>query len=152
MEKTPTKEFILVGGGQTKIIRMLRNRYGRRIRHFVGLPRVKILELLSTCHYAYTPVRRGGWGFIGDCWATKTPLVMTHNDYCAQNGRDAIVTNATDIDAGVNTIYSDRSLYEFLQKSGYEHYLKEHSAKSVGEWLIDILKYAYGKSRYTSTC
>jgi glycosyltransferase involved in cell wall biosynthesis len=148
MERTPTEEFIFVGSGDLRVIAELKKKYGSKIRHIIKLSRNETLELLSSCYYAYTPAKIGGWGFIGECWATKTPLVMTHNDYCARKGVDTLVIGAADIDIAVNKIYDDQLLYESLRENGYKHYLEEHSAASIGEKLVDILTtvHEFGRS------
>lgn len=150
MEETPTKEFVFLGSGSARcaqVIETLRRKYGARIRHLIGLPRAEALELLSSCYYAYTPVNTGGWGFIGDCWATRTPLVMTHNDYCATAGVDALVTSTGDIATTVNKIYEDRGLRRALQKNGYEHYLKEHTVTSVGHKIMEVVRYVHKRKQ-----
>lgn len=140
MEKTSTSEFIFLGGGDTSIIHLLREKYGSKIKYVRGMPRTKALELLSSCSFAYTPVKRGGWGFIGDCWATKTPLVMTHNEYCAKSSIDSLVVNRTEIDTGISRILTNNALCKTLQENGYLHYLREHTAAAVGKPIIEIMR------------
>jgi glycosyltransferase involved in cell wall biosynthesis len=150
MEETPTKEFVFLGSGSAhdvRVVETLRKKYGTRIQHLIALPRVEAMKLLSGCHYAYTPVRTGGWGFIGDCWATRTPLVMTHNDYCATAGVDTMVTSPEDIAITVNEIYGDQDLYRSLQESGYKHYLKEHTVESVGHKIMEVVTYVHEKKQ-----
>lgn len=144
MNKTSTKEFVFVGGGRLGAIDALRNRYGAHIKHAIGMTRTEALELLSSCTYAYTPVVKGGWGFIGDSWATRTPLIMTHNNYCGQDMVDSIVVRPTEIDRGVNNILSNADIYRSLQENGFQHYLREHSANIVGDKLIGVLESAKG--------
>lgn len=153
MEKTPTKEFVFLGSGSGRYMRVvetLQLKYGARIRHLVSLPRVEALKLLSTCYYAYTPVVTGSWGFIGDCWVTRTPLVMTHNNYCATASVDAMVTNVRQIASAVNQIYENQGLHKSLQDNGYEHYLKEHTVALVGHKIMEVVKYAQEKRQAQS--
>ena len=63
LNKTATKEFVFVGGGRIGVIDTLRKRYGSQIKHVIGMTRTKVLELLSSSTYAYTPVTKGWMGF-----------------------------------------------------------------------------------------
>ena len=92
LEKTKTQQFIVVGPGpHASIIKDLEQRYGEAIRYVNQLPRTEALKLISSSYYAYSPVKIGGWGFIGDCWSMNTPLVMTHNDDYVNNYVNALV-------------------------------------------------------------
>jgi glycosyltransferase involved in cell wall biosynthesis len=140
MTKTATKEFVLVGSGDIEVIEALKKRYGSTVKHVVHMSRKQALELLTSCAYGYTPVKKGGWGFIGECWATKTPLVMTHSEYCAQNLIDSVVVSPEQIDTGISLILNDTGFCKNLQENGYGHYLREHSAAAVGRRLIDVFE------------
>ena len=39
---------------------------------------------------------------------------------------------------------SNASLYRSMQENGYQHYLREHSAKTVGEKLMEVIESAKG--------
>ena len=140
LRETETKQFIVVGlGPHVPIIKKLEERYGERIIHISQLSRDDALKLISNCFYAYTPVVTGGWGFVGDCWSMKTPIVMTHNDSYVINNENALVANdVNDLIKNINLLYKQQDLYETLQKNGYEEYTKR-SAKATADKLYDII-------------
>ena len=140
LEKTKTKQFVVVGpGSHAQIIRKLQHQYGKAIHYISSLPRTDALKLISSSYYAYTPVKTGGWGFIGDCWSMKTPIVMTHNDSYVSNNMNALVAkDENDIVAQINYLFEDRQLYQKLQANGYEEYEKR-KADVVGDKLYSIL-------------
>jgi hypothetical protein len=65
---------------------------------------------------------------------------MTHNEYCARNSVDTIVVSTDDVHKGVNEIFANKETYVQLQKNGFLHYLKEHSASAVGDKLMGVLE------------
>lgn len=140
LEKSKTQQFVVVGPGtHAKIIRKLEQRYGKAICYINNLPRTEALKLISSSYYAYTPVKTGGWGFIGDCWSMGTPIVMTHNDnYVANNINALVARNEIDLVTKINSLYEDSHLYKNLQKKGYEQYEKR-KADVVGDKLYEIL-------------
>jgi glycosyltransferase involved in cell wall biosynthesis len=140
LEKSKTQQFVVVGpGSHAKIIKKLKQRYGEAIRYVNNLPRTEALKLISSSYYAYTPVKTGGWGFIGDCWSMRTPIVMTHNDNYVSNNLNAIVSkNENDLVENINSLYEDTQFYQNLQMNGYEEYEKR-KADAVGDKLYTIL-------------
>jgi glycosyltransferase involved in cell wall biosynthesis len=141
LEKSKTQQFIVVGPGpQAPIIKKLEQQYGQAIRHINQLPRTEALKLISSSYYAYSPVKIGGWGFIGDCWSTGTPLVMTHNDdYVINNVNALVASNEDDLVVNINRLYEDTKLYQTLQTNGYAEHEKR-KADAVGDKLYSILK------------
>jgi glycosyltransferase involved in cell wall biosynthesis len=139
LEKTSTKKFTIVGpGSHATLIRKLKERYGEAISYVNQLPRTQALKLISSSYYAYTPVRTGGWGFIGDCWSMKTPIVLTHNDNYVTNNVNALVaSDENDLVVKINRLFEDTQLYQKLQKNGFEEYEKR-KADAVGDKLYDI--------------
>ena len=80
LEKTETKEFVIVGSGShERVIEKLKQQFGERIIRIPSLPRCEVLKLIAGSQYAFSPVKEGGWGFLGDCWGTRTPLFMLTN-------------------------------------------------------------------------
>lgn len=144
LDQARTEEFVIVGGGASRhveLVRRLEKKYRERIR-FVpgGLPRSKVLELISSSDYGYTPVRRGGWGFILDCWAVGTPLVMTHNDGYVTPMSNALVSNSiSDLPSTVELLYTDNMLCQKLRQKGFESY-REHSPEEVGSRVLSIFE------------
>ena len=139
LRETETKQFIIVGlGPHIPIIKKLKEQYGQRIIHINHLIRDEALKLISSCYYAYSPVITGGWGFVGDCWSMKTPIIMTHNDHYVINNKNALVANdINDLIKNINLLYKQQDLYETLQKNGYEEYTNR-SAKTVADKLYSI--------------
>jgi glycosyltransferase involved in cell wall biosynthesis len=140
LEKTKTKEFLVVGTGpHVPIIKELKKKYGEGIRYIDHLSRDNALRLISNSYYAYSPVKLGGWGFIGDCWSMRTPIVMTHNDDYVINNVNALVARTeNDLIASINRLYEDTQLYRNLQTNGYEEYEKRR-ADVIGDKLFTIL-------------
>ena len=140
LQKTPTKEFIVIGtGSQEPIIRKLKRQYGSAIIHIPALPRCEVIKLIAGSYYAFTPVKEGGWGFLGDCWGTKTPLLMLTNvflskllDICIVKSKDELVRN-------INRLYEDPIFYQQMQDVGYKMY-NMRSANAVGDELLSILQ------------
>jgi len=140
LEKSKTQQFVVVGPGpHAPIIKKLEQRYGEAIRYVNHLPRTEALRLISNSYYAYSPVKIGGWGFIGDCWSTRTPIVMTHNNNYVINNVNALVArNENDLVANINRLFEDAQLYQKLQTNGYAEYEKR-KADVVGDKLYSIL-------------
>lgn len=142
MENTPTKEFWIIGDGpRTNIIKDLQENYPEWIKLLKPLPREDVLHLISNSYYCYTPVILGGWGFIGDSWAVKTPLIVTHNNYAFNDRVDTLVAeNLDEVHTCINELYKNQKIYQTLQENGYKRYLREHSAESVGKQYYEIFK------------
>jgi len=144
LDQTRTKEFVIVGGGAPRhvaLVRRLQKKYRERIRFEPnGLPRSKALELISSSDYGYTPARKGGWGFILDCWAVGTPLVMTHNDGYVTPMSNALVSNSiSDLPSTVELLYTDNMLRQELRQKGFESF-REHSPEEVGPRILSIFE------------
>lgn len=140
LEKTPTQEFLVIGSGpHESIIKKLKQQYGSAVKYIPALPRCEILKLIAESYYAFTPVKEGGWGFLGDCWGTRTPLLMLNNvfllktlDICVANSRDELAEK-------INRLYKDPLFYQQMQDAGYEMY-SMRSAEAVGDELLAILQ------------
>ena len=139
LEKTKTKQFVVVGpGSHVPIIKKLGERYSDSISYISQLSRTDALKLISSSYYAYTPVRTGGWGFIGDCWSMKTPIVMTHNDNYVTDTENALVAkDENDLVVKINRLFEDVELYQELQINGYKEY-EYRKADVVGDKLYKI--------------
>jgi glycosyltransferase involved in cell wall biosynthesis len=140
LKETKTKEFIVVGPGpHAKIIESLEKETRGAVKYIPELPRMKALQLIASSYYAYTPVLRGGWGFIGDCWSMRTPIVLTHNDNYVTNNNNALVAeNEAELTNNINRLYRDFELYRRLQENGYAESQKR-SATRVANKLYNIL-------------
>jgi glycosyltransferase involved in cell wall biosynthesis len=139
LRETPTEEFLVIGPGpHVKTIEKLQKETNGAVKHLLGVSRLEALQLMASSFYAYTPVLRGGWGFIGDCWSTKAPLVMTHNDEYVVDGQNALVADSEDdLIADINRLYSEPELYVKLQQNGLAESCKKDAAV-VGDQLYDI--------------
>ena len=141
LEKSKTKKFVVVGSGpQALMIKKLEDKYGNALSYIDHLPRTEALKLISSSYFAYSPVKIGGWGFIGDCWSMRTPLVMTHNDdnYVINDVNALVAKDENDIVSQINRLFNDTELYQKLQKNGYEEYEKR-KADVIGDKLYSIL-------------
>ncbi len=141
LEKTKTKQFVVVGTGTTlPIIKKLEQKYGKAICHIDRLPRNEALKLIASSYYAYSPVKLGGWGFIGDCWSMRTPIVMTHNDDYVINEENALVSEGfDDLIRNINRLYDDAETMKKLGTNGYKEYEKR-KANVVGDQIFDIFQ------------
>jgi len=151
LDATPTRRILFVGSGKTRVIQAL-NKWGPRVEHIPGLPRAEALRVLSNAYYGITPTQRGGWGFIGDCWAVQTPVVGFSNDYQLHHKRDAMVASSVkEMTDGIQELYASSDLYCDLQRAGHNRYMQDHTAKAVGAAYETILLQAVDrKKRLTS--
>lgn len=139
--ETPTKEFYIIGSGEYKNrISSLMKKYPDKIKYIPSIERDKALELIASSYYAYAPMKWGGWGFIGDCWAVKTPIIATNNDYELVNNDDSLITSPENIVDIINKLYGDDQLYGKIQNGGFERYDKYHTAEAVGKEYFNIAK------------
>ena len=137
--RTPVKEFYFVGTGYySYIVDELRKTFSNRIKYVKTMPRDECLRLIKSSYFCYSPAVRGGWGFIGDAWAMKTPLVATYNHYEFNDGIDSIATNAENIIERIKQLYSDTSYYEKIAIGGYRRFQENHRAEKVGERYLDV--------------
>jgi len=133
-EFTPLKEFWIVGeGDDLDVINNLKAFYPEKIRHITFLSRHECLELIRDSYFTYSPATRGGWGFIGDSWAMKTPVLVTHNHYDFRDGIDSIVANPSEIVDKVNELYRDNTLYDKILNEAFNRYIENYTAESVGQ-------------------
>jgi hypothetical protein len=140
LENTPTKEFVIIGTGvHEPIVKRLQLQYGEAIKHIPKLTRCEVIRYISGSYYAFSPARQGGWGFSGDCWGTRTPLLMLNNVYSSKTLDMCVVSSRKDLERKINHLYEDSLFYRQMQDAGYEMY-KKRSADAVGEELHAILQ------------
>lgn len=138
-EFTPLKEFWIVGeGDDLDVVSNLKALYPEKIRHIKSLSRNECLELIRDSYFTYSPATRGGWGFIGDSWAMKTPVLVTHNHYDFRDGIDSIVANPGEIVEKVNELYRDNTLYDKILNAAFTRYTENYTAESVGQKYHNI--------------
>ncbi len=137
--KTPLKEFYFVGSGHySYIVDELQKLFPDRIKHISAMPRDECLKLISSSYFCYSPAVRGGWGFIGDAWATKTPIVVRYNHYNFNDGIDSIVADAERIIEQINRLYNDSVYYEKIAVGGYRRFKDNNNAEKVGQKYLDV--------------
>jgi glycosyltransferase involved in cell wall biosynthesis len=139
LQKTPTKEFVVIGAGaHAVIIKRLQQKFGNAIKY---IPRLKtrcdVINFIASSYYAFTPVKEGGWGFLGDCWGTGTPLLMLHNVFVSKKLSASVAKNGDDLVRKINRLYEDREFYQKLQNIGYDAY-RMRTAEAIGDKLYEI--------------
>jgi glycosyltransferase involved in cell wall biosynthesis len=139
LSETQTRKFVVVGPGpHAEIIKKLEKETKGAVKYIPELSHKEALRLIAGSYYAYTPVIKGGWGFIGDCWITKTPVVMSHNDGYVVKGVNALVCESEDsLIENINQLYVKSELYNRLQNGGYAESLKR-GPDVVSAQLLDI--------------
>jgi len=136
---TPLQEFWIVGtGDDLDVVDKLKALHPDKIRHIKSLPREECLELIRDSYFTYSPAIRGGWGFVGDSWAMRTPVVVTQNHYNFQDGIDSIVTTPYQIVDRINKLYNDSDWFDDISNGGYARYIKNHTAESVADNFHNI--------------
>ena len=140
LKETNTREFFVVGPGpHAKIIKRLQKENRNAIEYVRELSRTDALSLIASSYYAYTPVVKGGWGFIGDCWSMRTPIVMTSNDGYVVNNENALVAvNKNRLIENINRLYNEAELFEKLQRNGFNE-SESRKAEVVSNSLYGIL-------------
>lgn len=146
-ENTPIEEFYIVGtGDDLDIIENLKAKFPIKIKHLTSLSRNECLNLISSSYISYSPATMGGWGFIGDSFAMKTPIVVTHNHYGFNDMVDSVLTTKAKIVDRVNELYKNRELYSKISSGGYDRFAENHTSEGVGHRFIQICKTAIQNS------
>lgn len=144
-EFTPINEFIVVGDGEDyEVIEKLRVKFPEKLIHIKSLNRNDCLKLIRSSYFSYSPAIRGGWGFIGDSWATKTPIVVTHNHYGFNDSIDSVVANSENIHKKINDLY-DNNFYSTVSSGGFNKFEEQHTAESVAKRYIQICENSLNK-------
>jgi glycosyltransferase involved in cell wall biosynthesis len=140
LKDTPTKEFIVIGAGtQAQLIRKVQQKMGESVKYIPRLEtRAEVLNYISGSYFGFTPVKEGGWGFIGDCWGTGTPLIMLNNVFCSKDLELCVAKDEEDLVRKINRLYEDPYYYNQVQDIGYKEF-KKRTANAVGDELLVIL-------------
>jgi glycosyltransferase involved in cell wall biosynthesis len=145
LERTPTTEFVIVGNGEiSEELEKLERQWHGKLRYHKELSRKEIWELLASSYYAFTPVISGGWGFIGDAWSSRTPLIVTHNGYEFTDGKDAILGDPKQLDLLITELCHNHQLYRLLQDGGESRYNQFHTAKRVAQDYYKVFSNCLG--------
>jgi glycosyltransferase involved in cell wall biosynthesis len=123
LNRTPIEKFYFVGSGKDLyIINDLKLKYPGQVVHIPNLIRHEALELIANSYFGYSSAKNGAWGFIEDCWAMRTPIIVTTNHYKFKNKTDSLVTTKDKIEDAVNSLFRDHYLYKKLQEGGYQRF------------------------------
>jgi len=136
------ERFTVVGPGEyAPEVRRLVKRFGNRLCYIESMPRSAAISLLHSTGFGYTPVTDCGLGFIGDCWATRTPLIATHDlDGFLNRGHDALIANGVgDLSITINSLLNSNEIFLNLQRNGHQRYLVNYTAQAVGDEYEKVL-------------
>ena len=83
-----------------------------------------------------------GLGFIGDCWGTGTPLIVTHElEGFFRKDIDTLVADGIhDLPRTINSLLNSDDLFERMQSDGRDRYMSNYTAQSVGEEYLKVLR------------
>lgn len=139
-EYTPLKELIVVGAGDYDfVIDDLKTKFPDKVTHYVNKSRHECLELIGSSFLSYSSATRGGWGFIGDSWAMRTPLFVSSNHYNFNDKIDCIFVNPDNIAEKINILHANPDLYESLCEGGWSRFNKNHDSDAVGRKFLEII-------------
>ncbi|MDZ4184196.1 MAG: glycosyltransferase family 4 protein [Desulfuromonadales bacterium] len=147
LDDTPTERFVVVGpGAYAAQVQSLADRYGGRLTYIPSVPRAEAMRLLRISGYGFTPVQDCGLGFIGDCWATGTPLVMTHElDGFVKRGCDTLVADGLeDLPRVVGELLGSDELSRNCSREGRLRYEANYTGKAVGERYLEVIRTCLG--------
>lgn len=142
LDSTPVERVSVVGPGPLRPkIEALLPRYGRALTYIESLPRVDALALLRESFFAFTATKMGGWGFFGDAWAVRTPLLALHNGYGLTDGVDASLASANGGVAGAaRRLYDDSVYHQAIRDGGRKRYVENHTAEAVGSAYLRVIR------------
>ncbi|OHB62920.1 MAG: hypothetical protein A2Y76_11565 [Planctomycetes bacterium RBG_13_60_9] len=137
----PSLTFVFVGDGKHRgVVVELQRKYPKQISWIISMSRNDCLRLIAGSYFAYSPAVYGGWGFIGDAWAMKTPLVATCNHYGFHDGDDCVLTTADSIVTRIQELYADAQMYQRIQRNGYRRFRLQHDASQVGMKYYEVIR------------
>jgi glycosyltransferase involved in cell wall biosynthesis len=140
LEETSTEKFTIIGSGPLeKTIRRLERKFPRALEYYKQLPRIDVLELISSSCYGYTPTPFYSYGFTGDCWGLGTPLLLNHNICASKSMEVAIGRSDEEIIKMINRLHSDQDFYKKLETVGYDEF-KKRSPEIVAEKVNDVFR------------
>lgn len=147
LKRTPIDEIYMVGPiiGPNPFDQIDKHERDR-IKYIESLSRREVFELIMDSYFSYTPVKEGGWGFIGDSWAARTPLVATYNEYGLRHYVDSLIADdISSLPETINELYSSKDLYMKLQAEGFNRYKRNHTAEAIGSKMLatfnEVLEY-----------
>lgn len=152
LDSTPTEKFMFIGHGEEEhVVQQLCHQYGSRVSYIRDLPKDKVVELIASAWFAYTPVRKyGSWQFIGDCWGLGTPLITTSESGYVEQEHDGLVVPASQIAHAVNRLFQDSELYSRIVQGGFAT-ANDRSPKSIASRLYSIFEKCRSIDTYSGT-
>lgn len=140
-DRTPVERFLVIGDGPFKgVVDSLQKKYGSRIEHITSLPRVEALEVLRSSYLGYTEAKYG-WGFIGDCWATGTPLLAPNSTYGLVRNIDSLAPqNIDEMIVDINKLYREEGFHALLSQNGIKRYQHWHTADVVAQHYVAAIR------------
>ena len=139
LNKSVIEKFIFVGTGDyLYVVNRLKNKYPDNIIHIPSLERNECLEIIQNSFVSISTATRGGWGFIGDSFAMKTPIVCTNNHYDLAHLKDSIITSPKDITNDLEKLKANDDLYNSIIKNGYLKYQQNHNPEKIANQYLDF--------------
>lgn len=107
--------------------------YSNRIRLHGQLKRDDVLKIIGNSKYAILATREGGWGFIGECFALGTPIIVSSNHYRFNLNIDSFVFR--DIETDMSILLNAIGQYDSNSQASRNRYLQDHSKNAVSRKL-----------------
>lgn len=142
LEETPTNRFLLV---TSRLPKSLRAQWGAeldgRFELESGLTLLEVAKLIERSQYGISAASVGGWGFIGNCWAMETPVVLLHpNGFVRAQDSTLKAWEFDSPSKAVAELLSDEGLSARIRRNGLRVFEENHSARAVGGRLLEVLK------------
>lgn len=141
LDKTSTTTFTVVGPGEyAEKIKQLVDEYPKRLFYKESVPRSEAMKMIRGAGYGFTPVKDCGLGFIGDCWASETPLVSMYDlEGFLKEGIDTLVVNDMDkLPEAINELFVSDEMFNEYQRNGVQRYRQDYTAEAAGKSYLNI--------------
>lgn len=139
LEQTPTERALLIGPGDIGVVETLQQQFGERIEYLPGCSRKDALTYLASSFFAFTPLKAGYGGFIGDAWRVETPLVAVPGTVGLVHNQDVLIPESEEqLAATVNRLYEEPALYQALQAGGCQR-AQQSSVPTVASKIFNVL-------------
>ncbi len=98
-------------------------------------------EVIERAEFGITAASPGGWGFIGNCWAMRTPVILLRpNTFARTPGAAVCSWEYAHPSSAVNALLGDKELRNKTADTGLALFEQNHSGTVVGGRLEDVLK------------
>ena len=141
LEQSNTSRFTVVGpGSYADEIKKLVEQYPQRLFYKESVSRDEAMQMIREAGYGFTPVKDCGLGFIGDCWASGTPLVALHDldSYLKDTVDTLIVRDVGDLSAEIDQLISSNEMYIEYAHNGMRRYNQNYTANAIGEKYLSL--------------